>query len=122
MSRADEYLPGPPEPERLPLRRIATVGLAALAVFAAGCIGVFWYSSSRRAALGGQPQGAPRIGQPEVGLVEQRPFALEQTAAEKRALQRHQLEAYGWKDRGRGRIHIPIERAMELVAGSGSRP
>ena len=32
------------------------------------------------------------------------------------------LHAYGWVDRGAGRVRIPIERAMELVAKSGGRP
>lgn len=29
--------------------------------------------------------------------------------------QKKHLEAYGWIDRGTGVVHIPIERAMELV-------
>jgi hypothetical protein len=34
------------------------------------------------------------------------------------------LDSYGWIDRGRGLIHIPIGRAMELLAEEGlpSRP
>ena len=33
-----------------------------------------------------------------------------------RAAERQQLEGYGWVDRGAGVVHIPIERAMELLA------
>src|SRR5689334_9065076 len=33
------------------------------------------------------------------------------------------LATYGWVDRGRGRIHLPIERAMELtVQDQAARP
>jgi len=29
------------------------------------------------------------------------------------------LESYGWIDRSRGAVHVPIERAMELVLQRG---
>jgi hypothetical protein len=32
------------------------------------------------------------------------------------------LHSYGWVDRSAGRVRIPIERAMELVAKSGGKP
>lgn len=33
-----------------------------------------------------------------------------------RARESAQLDGYGWVDQAKGRVHIPIERAMELVA------
>ena len=30
------------------------------------------------------------------------------------------LTSYGWVDRGRGVVHIPIERAMQIIAERGS--
>ncbi|MDG2307206.1 MAG: hypothetical protein P8R42_21660 [Candidatus Binatia bacterium] len=33
-----------------------------------------------------------------------------------RAAERERLDHYGWLDRATGRAHIPIERAMELLA------
>jgi len=41
-----------------------------------------------------------------------------------RASERAQLEGYGWVDRDAGTVHIPIDRAMSLLAqrrGGGSR-
>jgi hypothetical protein len=32
------------------------------------------------------------------------------------------LEGYGWSDRGSGAVHIPIERAMDLIAARGVAP
>lgn len=32
------------------------------------------------------------------------------------------LESYGWMDRSTGAVHIPIERAMELIAQRGVGP
>ena len=39
---------------------------------------------------------------------------------ELRASERAQLESYGWVDRTAGIAHIPIERAMSLVAENAS--
>jgi hypothetical protein len=33
-----------------------------------------------------------------------------------RARENARLHGYGWVDRAKGRVHIPIERAMELMA------
>lgn len=38
------------------------------------------------------------------------------------AAERRRLETYGWMDRSSGAVHIPIERAMELVAERGVGP
>ena len=36
--------------------------------------------------------------------------------------ERRRLETYGWMDRSSGAVHIPIERAMQLVAERGVGP
>ena len=36
--------------------------------------------------------------------------------------ERRRLASYGWMDRSSGAVHIPIERAMELVAQRGVGP
>ena len=38
-----------------------------------------------------------------------------------RAAEDAQLHAYGWIDRKAGVVHIPIERAMEVIASEGGR-
>jgi hypothetical protein len=41
-----------------------------------------------------------------------------------RATEQKQLDGYGWVDRQEGTVHIPIERAMQLLAerrGSGAK-
>ena len=38
------------------------------------------------------------------------------------ASERQRLASYGWMDRSSGAVHIPIERAMELVAERGVGP
>ncbi|HVZ23631.1 MAG TPA: hypothetical protein VG871_21305 [Vicinamibacterales bacterium] len=41
------------------------------------------------------------------------------TTAQDTARDLRTLNSYGWVDRSRGVVHIPIERAMELVAKEG---
>lgn len=36
-----------------------------------------------------------------------------------RAAERERLETYGWVDRGRGIVRIPVDRAMQLVSRRG---
>ena len=36
--------------------------------------------------------------------------------------ERERLESYGWMDRSTGAVHIPIERAIDLVAERGVAP
>ena len=39
-----------------------------------------------------------------------------------RAAENAQLHGYGWVDRGAGIVHVPIDRAMDLVAQEVARP
>ncbi len=52
-------------------------------------------------------------------MVNQRLFELQREPEQKRAEELDRLNGYGWVDRNKQIVHIPIERAMEkLVAGS----
>lgn len=42
--------------------------------------------------------------------------------AELRRRQSRLLESYGWSDRGRGLVRVPIERAMELLLEEDQGP
>lgn len=53
----------------------------------------------------GHAPGEPRLQSDPAGELQQR-----------EALVRRRLESYGWVDRQRGIVHIPIERAMDLYA------
>lgn len=51
----------------------------------------------------------------EIARIEQTLIEVDQSAIHKRALQRQQLESYGWVDHERGIVHIPIERAFDVM-------
>jgi hypothetical protein len=107
------------EPDRVPARRLAAIGVAGLLVFAAGAL---WAATVQRGVTGSiRGDTAPRpalAGQGEVGMVHQTPFG-EGIAAAKNAEARRRLSGAGWVDRDAGVVHVPIEQAMEIVARRG---
>ena len=61
------------------------------------------------------------IGKPEIGIVNQRLFLLQLDAKEKREEQLRRLNSYGWVDRDKQVIHLPIDRAMQLLSAEPQR-
>jgi hypothetical protein len=56
------------------------------------------------------------VGQEEIGIVDQIPFDQARFVAKQRSEANQRLGSYGWVDRPSGKIHIPIDRAIELMA------
>ncbi len=109
--------PGDLEDKNLPYRKILGVGIASIVIFA---LGIFWSTALLRTATKemepvGPPPIPPGVNQYEVGIVNQRPFSLDQRAAEKRLQQMRRLDTYGWLDRQSGIVHIPIDVAMDTL-------
>jgi hypothetical protein len=79
--------------------------------------GLFQYFKEREARATAQPffAGERRRLPPEPRLQEQPVLALNEYLE----AQRTRLESYGWKDRQAGIVHIPIRRAIELLAERG---
>ena len=107
------------EPDRVPTRRLASIGLAGLLVFG---VGALWATTVQRGATGSvRGDAAPRpalAGQREVGMVYQPRFD-DRIAAAKNDAARRRLSSAGWVDRDAGVVRIPIEQAMEIVARRG---
>lgn len=57
----------------------------------------------------------PEIGRAEIGIVNQKPFELDQRAERDAMLRRHELESYGWVDPKAGIVRVPIEEAMKSL-------
>jgi hypothetical protein len=107
------------EPDVVPKRPIVLALGVALGVIAACVAGTFLMIDWWRAPA---HDTGPRTWQtsraapfPEdVSDVESADFGLP-TAAEQQALDaRRRLESYGWVDRAAGRVHVPIDVAIEL--------
>jgi hypothetical protein len=111
------------EEDRVDSRRLLKVGLASIVI---GAIGVFFAglivastAGSLRPSFAG-PHG-PRPAPVELSRIEQTPLGTAQRGIDLRNEQRRELETWGWVDRKAGIAKIPIERAMDVVAGEESR-
>jgi hypothetical protein len=64
------------------------------------------------------------VGKPEIGIVDQVPFEITRIVPRTRREQQRWLNSYGWVDRDKGTIHVPVERAMDawLAQQKGNRP
>jgi len=105
----------PSDPERLPIGKILAVATIAAVVFG---LSVLWAERTLRAESRTTEPALipPEVGRSQIGMVNQRLFELHQEAIKKRAEQERRLNSYGWVDRDKQIIHLPIERAMEQMA------
>ena len=115
--KTDEANPEPRQvADLLPTARVFLIGVAALAIFALGSLGAvaLWKQGERAQQPSGPPPIPAQVGEAEIGEVFQLPFDAFGRGQLLRETQRRQLESYGWADRPRGVIHIPIDRAIDL--------
>lgn len=108
------------ERDRIPSTKIVVVGLLSIVIFAVGVILATWMLRARTQRL--QPHGPgplpPLAGEPKIGIVNQ--FLFE-TPSDFQDRQRERLDSYGWVDRARGQVHIPVERAMQMMIQESKR-
>jgi hypothetical protein len=108
------------EEDQISTRTILLVGVGSLLVFFVAGAAAVTYLHARQAAHG--PVAMPsEAGKSKIGMVEQDFFDVSVRGTRDRARKRARLASYGWVDRNAGVVHLPIERAMELVA-QGVRP
>jgi protein SCO1 len=112
------------DPTRMKRAQSGTVSLRAVAI--AGCViaagialsaALSWLAMKELAA---DPRGANDAAPPAVEGARLQSAPRVELAAFLRE-KRERLESYGWIDRDAGRAHIPIERAMRLMAGADDR-
>jgi hypothetical protein len=124
MTSEHERLAPVPEPDHVSGRGALRIAVAGLVVFVVAVVIAAWLLRRDVVALAGTRRPVPpasavplgQRGRPEVTQVR----AVAAGWQRREAAQRR-LHAYGWNDRTRRVVHIPIERAMELVAGEGVR-
>jgi hypothetical protein len=93
------------------------IGIGSLVVFAIAIYIVLRMLHAREKTL--QPLGPDpmplQIGQVEIGIVDQVPYDVTRALQSYRNDRMQRLETWGWVDRKAGTIHMPIDRAMDLV-------
>jgi hypothetical protein len=105
--------------DQIDFKKVIAVGVVSLIVFA---LGTFWavtilHRETARAHSVTGVSHAPMIGQPEIGIVDQVLFTGDHRLADWRAERAARLNGYGWVDRSKGIAHIPIDKAMDEIAG-----
>ena len=108
------------EEDRISTGPILFVGIGSLVVF---FLASFAATGYLKVKVGERPEVPlpAEVGQSKIGLVEQQMFGLADRGERERAAKLRQLRSWGWIDRDRGIVHMPIERAMELTV-EGVRP
>ncbi len=110
------------EEDRVPTLRLAAIGIGALVLFVGASLTSVWVMDAqiREALPDGPPAMPSELGKQKIGIVEQQLFENATRWTDERDAQRRKLESYGWVDRKAGVVHIPVDRAMDLVVQGGS--
>jgi hypothetical protein len=112
----------PAEADRVNTWKIAAVGLGSLLVFAVASAVTVGALQRQRAELNpAYPVMPSEGGKRKVGIVEQQLFENANRAEAMRRQQLRRLQSYGWVDREKGLVHVPIDEAMERTL-RGERP
>jgi len=100
--------------------KVIAIGVVSLAIFAFSTV---WaaYILSHETKKNEQATGAThrptRVEREEIGIIDQVPFAIDKRRDRWRAEHDGRLNGYGWVDRDKGIAHVPIEQAMNAIAG-----
>ena len=125
-SHSTEHMPPPPAQaeEGIAWFGVIGTGLAAILLFALATFVVYRYMGHREKLLqaGGSLPIPAQMGRAEIGIVDQVPFDVTRALQAYRQERIERLSSWGWMDRKQGTIHIPIERAMDLVLEEQKEP
>jgi hypothetical protein len=108
--------------DHIDFHKVILVGVVSLATFAFGiwwASGILHHETKRAEDSTGLAPAPALIGRPEIGIVDQVPFSGDHRLADWRQERSSRLNSYGWVDRAKGIVHVPIERAIDAtLAGS----
>jgi hypothetical protein len=100
--------------------KVILIGVASLVVFA---VSTWWaaailsHETKKNEEATGLVHRPLRVTEEEIGIVDQVPFATDTRLHRWRREHNAKLNGYGWVDHEKGIVHVPIERAMDAVAG-----
>lgn len=118
-SHATEALPLPDDQQGQDIQfgKVIAVGLISLAIFAIGSVWAvsILHTKQKEMNPSGRVALPAELGQEEVGIVDQVPFDLNRWVQKYKQEQGQRLDSYGWVDRKAEKIHLPIDRAMDLL-------
>ncbi|MEO8211954.1 MAG: hypothetical protein ABI560_02125 [Myxococcales bacterium] len=102
------------------LGTMIVVGAISLVLFAGGIVWAYSLMTSRQEEIrsGGLAATPSKLGQSEIGIVDQVLFETDHRLDDWKAENARRLSSYGWSDRSKGLAHMPIEAAMQQVIAS----
>jgi hypothetical protein len=110
--------------DQIDFTKVIIVGVVSLVAFALCTLWAVQILDSEKTKLReqhGDKRVATEAGKAEIGIVDQVPFQIDDRLDKWRTERSEALNSYGWVDRKRGVAHIPIDKAIELLA-SGAIP
>jgi len=124
MSAHDKDPHGQSNEDQIDFRKVIGVGVVSLVIFALATYWAVAILHGERAQMKGREEArvAAEIGKPEIGIVDQVPFAKDTRLAEWRKERADWLNNYGWVDRAHGIARMPIQRAMDAVVAGAVPP
>lgn len=111
----------PQDPDLVPANLVVATILGVIVAIAIGCVVAHGIAAWRTAALHGDAsapaeriQGVPpQVVPPDVNAMETAPFTVEALGLVSHQVADDWLAHYGWVDRGRRIVHVPIEVAFD---------
>ena len=113
------------EGDGVDMKKILLVGIGSLTLFAISCLVAYFMLSHNRHEydVEGRPPEPSMIGKPEIGIVDQPEFNHDNRLEEWKRAKQFRLNSYGWVDRKKQIIHIPIDKAIDqVVSEAGNQP
>ena len=110
--------------DQVNLKKIVAVGVVSLLIFAASAV-VAWIILAKDTATyveRGMAVEGKEIGKPEIGIVDTVQFEGDTRLDVWRAEKAQVLGSYGWVDRKKGIIHLPVAEAMKEVVRRANAP
>jgi hypothetical protein len=106
----------PQEPDVVPGRTVTGVGIGVVVTVGLGVVIAMSIGSCRSRRLGHAwvpPMASPEI-QGDINAMETRPFSVEAQGLAAHQREDARLHGYGWIDRSRRTVHVPIDVAIDL--------
>ncbi len=116
MSNAhDSHAHAPSNEDDVNIKKIVMIGAISLVIFFISAVIAYYILKVDTATLqaAGVAKPGKLIGQPEIGIVDQVPFDIDHRLEDWRAAKHKHLTSFGWVDRAQGKIHVPIDQAMD---------
>jgi hypothetical protein len=111
----------PQDPDLVPSNLVVAAILGVIVAIVIGCVVTQGIASWRTAELHSDPsasaermQGAPPEVPPEVNAMETVLFSVQAQGPESHRVAETWLSGYGWVDRGRRILHVPIDVAFDV--------